>query len=66
VFWMADPEAVFAVPVTELRYVAPVVGTLSRDRGYEPLGQWHLSEFSASIKQRLAGHPLHACGRHPA
>jgi hypothetical protein len=48
VFWMANPESLISVPLTALRFLAPVVGTLS-DRGYEPLGEWQFTEDQAEF-----------------
>jgi len=48
VFWAANPETLISVPLAALRFLAPVVGTLS-DRGYEPLGEWQFSEDQAEF-----------------
>ena len=50
-----------SVPLSALRFLAPVVGTLS-ERGYEALGEWQFiedqAEFVALAMPRIVGQPL--------
>jgi hypothetical protein len=43
VFWMANPETLIGVPLAEMTFLAPLVGTLS-EQGYQPLGGWQFTE----------------------
>jgi len=48
VFGVANPEGLIAFPLAALKFLAPVVGTLS-ERGYEPLGEWQFTEEQAEF-----------------